>query len=571
MLERLRLLYGDALAERIHGELLALLESHRARIRPRPAPAEPFDQADALLITYADTFQRRGAPPLEALNDFATRHLEGAVSGVHILPFFPYSSDYGFSVKDYLAVDPALGNWDQVDALGARFKLMFDFVLNHVSAGSDWFQAYLHGEAPYDRFFIEVDPATDLSQVTRPRTTPLLTRFDTARGERWVWTTFSPDQVDLNYSNPEVLLRMVDVMLTYVERGADLLRMDAIGYLWKEAGTPSIHLQKTHQVVKLFREVLNSVAPWVAIVTETNVPHADNVSYFGDGDDEAQMVYQFPLAPLVLDAFAQGDASHLNAWAAELRTPSRRTAFFNFLASHDGVGLVPARGFLSDQEVENLAQRARLRGGEVSFKTNPDGGESPYELNATFFDALSDPGAEEAPDIKRTRFLCSQAIMLALAGVPGIYVHSLFGSHNDHAAYARTGWKRDLNHEHLDLAKVEARIADPASEAGAVFAEYLRLLRVRRDQPAFHPNASQRVLDAGSRVFALLRGPRHGQAVVALHNLSADEVAVDPAITSDAGGEAGVDLLTGGRVDTSGSLRLAPYQVLWLSFTGSAP
>jgi sucrose phosphorylase len=571
MLERLRLLYGDAAGERIHGELQALLERHRARIRPRPAASEPFDQTDALLITYGDTFRDQDVAPLAALDRFATAHLEGSVSGIHILPFFPYSSDYGFSVKDYLKVDTTLGTWEQIDALGSRFKLMFDFVLNHVSAEGEWFQAYLRGEPPYDRFFIEVDPATDLSQVTRPRTTPVLTQFDTSRGERWVWTTFSSDQVDLNYANPEVLLRMVDVMLTYVERGADLLRMDAIGYLWKEVGTACIHLPRTHQVVKLFREVLDAVAPWVAIVTETNVPHADNVSYFGDGADEAQIVYQFPLAPLVLDAMARGDASHLNAWAAELRTPSPRTAFFNFLASHDGVGVVPARGLLSGEEVENLARRVRIHGGEVSFKTNPDGSESPYELNTTFFDALSDPAAEEAADIKRARFLSSQAIMLALAGVPGIYVHTLFGSHNDRAAFARTGWKRDLNHEHLNLAEVEARIADPESEAAAVFAEFLRLLRVRRAQPAFHPNATQRVLVAGSEVFALLRGPRQGEAIVALHNLSASEVQLDSAITSEAGGMAGVDLLTGLPVDPGKPLQLAPYQVLWLSFTGSAP
>jgi sucrose phosphorylase len=232
--------------------------------------------------------------------------------------------------------------------------------------------------------------------VTRPRTTPLLTRFETALGPRWVWTTFGPDQVDLNYRNPEVLLRMLEVMLSYVERGAHLLRMDAVAYLWKEVGTSCVHLPQTHQLVKLFRDVLDEVAPTVAIVTETNVPHRDNISYFGDGRDEAQMVYQFPLAPLVLDAFARGDASRLTAWASSLDSPSERTAFFNFLASHDGIGVVPARDLLSESEIAGLARRVLAHGGQVSDKANPDGSVSPYELNATFFDALSDPadGAE---------------------------------------------------------------------------------------------------------------------------------------------------------------------------------
>ena len=400
---------------------------------------------------------------MATLKDFAVRHhLEGRVSGIHLLPFFPYSSDYGFAVKEYLAVRPDLGTWADVEALDRHFQLMFDFVLNHVSAESPWFQGFLQGKEPFRDFFITVDPSTDLSTVTRPRTTPLLTRFETALGPRWVWTTFGPDQVDLNYRNPDVLLRMLEVMLTYVQNGADLLRMDAVAYLWKQAGTSCVHLPQTHQLVKLFREVLDEVAPDVEIVTETNVPHRDNVSYFGDGGDEAQMVYQFPLAPLVLDAFARGDAARLTAWAGKLDLPSERTAFFNFLASHDGIGVVPARDLLSKTEVDTLAARVLAFGGQFSDKANPDGSVSPYELNTTFFDALSDPNdGAEAWSTKLDRFICSQAIMLALAGVPGIYIHSLFGSPNDQAGFARSGWKRDLNHQRLELKEVESALSDP--------------------------------------------------------------------------------------------------------------
>ena len=316
--DRLLELYGPHLGERTAVELDALL----ARFRPRLPGREPGGRNgasnDALLITYGDTLLGDGGSPLAALHEFATRHLKERISGIHLLPFFPYSSDYGFAVKDYLAVREDLGSWADVEGLGADFQLMFDFVLNHVSAESAWFQGFLRGEAPFRDFFITIDPATDLSMVTRPRTTPLLTRFETALGPRWVWTTFGPDQVDLDYSNPEVLVRMLGVMLSYVERGADLLRMDAVAYLWKQPGTSCVHLPQTHQVVKLFRDVLDEVAPKVEIVTETNVPQRDNVSYFGDGRDEAQMVYQFPLAPLVLDAFARGDAARLTAWASSL-------------------------------------------------------------------------------------------------------------------------------------------------------------------------------------------------------------------------------------------------------------
>jgi sucrose phosphorylase len=563
MRERLRFLYGDELGDRTAVELEQLLDRFRGRLGVREPARGGFDQRDAIVITYGDTLLSADRPPLRGLGEFALRHLAGRVSGIHILPFFPYSSDYGFSVIDYERVDAELGDWDDLAPLRPGFKLMFDYVLNHVSAESEWFKAFLRGEPPYDEFFITVDPGTDLSGVTRPRTTPLLTRFETAKGPRWVWTTFSADQVDLNYGNPLVLLRMIEVMLTYVERGARLLRMDAVGYLWKEVGTSCVHLPQAHQVVKLFRDVLDAVAPQVAIVSETNVPHADNVSYFGDGCDEAQMVYQFPLAPLVADALARGDAGHLSRWANELTTPSDQTTFFNFLASHDGVGVVPAKGILSEAAVEDLVRRVRAHGGEASYKTNGDGTDGVYELNSTFFDLLSDPNDEAEPwQRKLDRFICSQAVMLALAGVPGIYVHSLFGSHNDHAGFARSGWKRDLNHERLDLRELERRLADPCSETAQVFIRYARLLDVRRRQPAFHPQAPQRALQLGRTVFALQRGPRKGQTLVALHNLSGSPQTVElPG--SEAGAE-WVDLVTGREMGGSAPERLEPYEVAWL-------
>ncbi len=571
MRTRLRFLYGDEGGDSTYGDLVRLLDQFRERLPTRAETRQPFDERDVILITYGDTIRAADRTPLEALDTFATEHLKGLCSVIHLLPFFPYSSDYGFSVIDYLAVNARLGDWSDITSLHRSFKLMFDFVLNHVSSESEWFHAFLRDEAPYRDFFISVDPNTDLSGVTRPRVTPVLTRFDAERGPIWLWTTFSADQVDLNYANPNVLVRMIEVMLTYVERGADLLRTDAIGYLWKQPGTSSIHLPQTHAVVKLFRDVLDDVAPWVAIVTETNVPHADNVSYFGNGHDEAQMVYQFPLAPLVLDAFRHGDAARLDEWVRGLSTPSDSTTFFNFLASHDGIGVVPARGLLPESDVDALVEQVRTHGGDVSFKTNADGSESPYELNATFFDALSDPLDSGEPwTIKRDRFLCSQAIMLALAGVPGIYVHSLFGSHNDHAGYERSGWKRDLNHESLDLTGLEKTLADSSTESSQVFIGYAQLLRTRRGHEAFHPQSPQASVAFGPGIFALRRGPRAGQTVLALHNIRSDVQRIEYSNLAAAGFQGGADLITGRRVPHGEPLLLDPYEVVWLQASPSA-
>ncbi|MDQ6771896.1 MAG: sugar phosphorylase [Candidatus Dormibacteraeota bacterium] len=559
--QRLQNLYGPEVAARVLPDLEALLERHRRQGGGRPRARTGFTQRDAVLITYADSFIEPGLAPLGALGEFTAAHLQGLFSAVHVLPFFPWSSDYGFAVKDYLAVDPRLGGWDDVAALAGRFRLMFDLVLNHASAESSWFEAYRRDEPPYDRFFLSADPKADLSAVVRPRTTPLLTPFETVRGPRWVWTTFGPDQVDLDYSNPELLLRMIDVLLRYIERGAGLVRLDAVGYLWKEIGTSCIHLPQTHEVVRLLREALDAVAPDVAIVTETNVPHADNVSYFGDGHDEAQMVYQFPLAPLVLDALARGEASRLATWADGLNTRSTEATFFNFLASHDGIGLVPARGLLPEADVAGLVRQVLAHGGQVSTKTDAGGGESVYELNCTWFDAVSDPASSEPATVQRARFLASQAVMLALAGVPGVYVHSLFGSPNDQSGYARSGWKRDLNHERLKMPAVLSDLAGGLTRRAQVFSGLARLLRARRSVGAFHPTAPQRVIEPAPGVLAVLRGPYQGSLVLALHNLSAEPRLVDG---EGLGGLAGAtDLLGGPGVAAGAPVALAPYQVAW--------
>ena len=567
----LAFLYGHEKAARIWPRWQAMLDDFRQRHphpHPHPQPGDRLTERDAILITYADQFRAPGEPPLQTLFRFLEKHFRGVISGVHLLPFFPYSSDDGFSVIDYRRVDPRAGTWEHVARLGATYRLMFDAVINHISRHSDWFQAYLRGEAPYRDFFIEVPPDADLSMVVRPRALPLLTPVNTSRGVRHVWTTFSDDQIDLNYANPEVLLAITDLLLFYVSKGAEIIRLDAIAYLWKEIGTPCIHLPQTHAVVKLWRAVLDAVAPHVILITETNVPHRENVSYFGDGRDEAQMVYQFPLAPLVLHTFQTREAGKLSAWAAGLETPSRETTFFNFIASHDGIGVRPAEGILTAGEMQSLVDQTLARGGQVSYKSNSDGSRSVYELNITLYDFLNDPAAPD-PEMDTRRFLASQAIMLSLAGVPGIYVHSLFGSRNCLECVAQTGRPRSINRQKFDLPALENRLAQPASRAARILKGYLHLLRVRRAHPAFHPASPQRVLSLHPAVFALLRGDRH--PVLCLTNVSPHPVR----LVLD-GNTVGThtpwhDLLGAGRFETASPLELGPYRHVWLSPRGATP
>ena len=581
IIQLLSAIFDAECAERTWQALAARLDAFRAS-HPKlaeqvtPAVADRLTERDAIMITYGDQVSQPGRPPLRALASFLDRHLRGAISGVHILPCFPYSSDDGFSVIDYLKVDPNLGDWDDVAALGEHYRLMFDFVANHVSQHSDWFSAFRRGEAPYRDYFITVDPTLDLSQVVRPRALPLLTPVETADGTRHVWTTFSTDQIDLNYANPQVLLEMTDVLLHYVAHGAEIIRLDAIAYLWKTIGTPCIHLPQAHAVVKLWRAVLDAVAPGVLLITETNVPHADNISYFGapvpetGSTDEAQLVYNFSLAPLTLHALQTGDVSYLSRWAATLKLASPEATFFNFIASHDGFGVVPARGILPETAVQGLVDRTLAHGGQVSYKANPDGSASVYELNITLYDFLNDPAA---PDVETDvrRFLASQAILLSLAGVPGIYVHSLFGSRNCHSCYAETGRARSLNRKKFDRTTLEAGLADPEGHAGRVFDGYRHLLRLRRHEPAFHPLGSQQVLDLGPAVLAVLRiPPGAGRPVLCLVNVSPEPqtVQLGTGFGEMRPGEVYSDLLEPTmhitREDAM-AVDLAGYQVRWLA------
>jgi sucrose phosphorylase len=519
--------------------------------------ASYFSQEDVVLITYGDSLKKEGEAPLATLHAFANQYLKGAISNIHFLPFFPYSSDDGFSVMDFFEIDPALGTWQDVAAIGEDFELMFDYVVNHFSAKGQWFENYLAGRKGFEDFAIEVDPATDLSMVTRPRSLPLLSEYNKKNGQTvHLWTTFSADQIDFDFHSLNVLEQMIDVLLFYADRGATILRLDAIAYLWKEIGTSCIHLPQTHQMVKLFRAVLDRVAPDVIILTETNVPHDENISYFGDGHDEAQMVYNFTLPPLLLYTFVTEDATILSDWAEGLHLASENNTFFNFTASHDGIGVRPLEGILEPGEIETLIEIVKSNDGQVSYKRNPDGSDSPYELNITYVDAI--PG--DRYSIQADKFLASQSIQYALPGVPATYIHSLLGSRNWVEGVRQTGRARTINREKLQIEKLISELKDPDSFRARVFFPYLDLINTRKKQPAFHPNADFEILNIDPKIFGIKRFS-DDQTIVALTNIASESVSISlPAGPADG---TMVDLITGKDVEPS-AIQIDPYQYMWL-------
>ncbi|MYL22465.1 alpha-amylase [Halomonas alkaliantarctica] len=553
----LRLLYGER-ADEVLRRLIVLLE-HQAPPAETQPDAPLWSERDQWLITYANSVLDGDTPPLAVLADCLSTHLRDTFSGVHLLPFFPWSSDDGFSVIHYREVDPALGGWQDVRALSRYGDLAVDLVLNHVSRESLWFVDYLSGSLPGRDYFIEMDPATDLSAVVRPRSTPLLAPIATRRGTRYVWATFSEDQIDLNFANPDVLLEFVGILLFYLQQGARVIRLDAIAYLWKEVGTPSIHLPQTHEIVRLLRAVVEHVAPGTLLLTETNVPHEENISYFGA--DKAHLVYQFPLPPLLLHTLTSGEAGTLATWLSRLPELPPGCRFLNFTASHDGIGVRPLEGMLAPHDIEALTELMHRFGGFVSMRRQPDGSDTPYEINITWFDAMK--GTRRGVDHWQVpRFLCGQQLMLGLQGIPAVYLHTLTGTLNDLEGVERSGRLRSINRRRWQRDELERLLATPSTTTHDVFFALKRLLDVRRREPCFHPDAAQRVLQTPATLLAFERGPlTDGRRLLAIHNVTDTPQPLDAlaGVFNDKRWEDIASHDTWAATDT-----LPPYAGLWL-------
>ncbi len=443
---------------------------------------------------------------------------------------------------------------------------MVDLVINHVSSQHEWFQQFKAGELPGRNYFVTGDPSEDLSQVVRPRSSPLLTPVETATGTRYVWTTFSADQVDVDFENPDVLIEYVKIILAYVQAGARYIRLDAVGFLWKKRGTNCMHLPETHAMVRLFREILQMVDPGIALITETNVPNRENLSYFGNRN-EAHMIYNFSLPPLLLNALLQGRSDHLKTWMMSMPPAPIGCAYFNFTASHDGIGMRPAEGLLTEDEYEQLLDTMRKHGGKISMRTRPDGSQSPYEINISLFDALK--GTVRGEDQWQVeRFLCSQTIMMALEGIPAFYIHSLLATHNYAEGVEKTGHNRTINRYKWDLNTLESALSDPATPHAKVLKELTRLIKIRRQQTAFHPNATQYTLHPlNLALFAFWRQSlTRDQSIFSVHNLSDEPQELRFSDLNLVSTDDWFDLISGDKfADLDTVYILKPYQSVWIT------
>lgn len=556
-----------------------------------------WTQADIAMITYGDTFQKPDEQPLKTLVRVLDTHFEGAINCVHILPFFPWTSDEGFSVLDYSSVNESLGDWCDIRAIAERYRLMGDLVINHGSSRSQWFENFKLGLDPGRDYFMTASPEDDLDQVVRPRTSPLLKEVETAEGTRFVWCTFSHDQVDFDFRNPQLLAEFVGIVRQYLDNGIEIFRLDAVAFLWKKIGTPCINLEETHEVIRLLRTLIEHANPNAMIITETNIPNRENLSYFGNAN-EAHAIYNFSLPPLLVYTLISGNSLYLSQWLMTLPPAQFGTTYFNFIASHDGIGLRPAEGLLSDTEIDQFIATMEARGGLVSWRAGAGGTRKAYEINIALYDALqgtiesagvenravvdagnSTPTAIDnaapveanadrgADGLGRARFICAHAIMLAMEGIPAFYVHSLLATRNDLYRVEHTAQNRSINRHQWQYTALAEQLANSESEHSQVLAELLALIRLRRKQSAFHPNATQYTLQLGTQLFGFWRhGNDRRQSIFCVFNISASP---QPLRLSDLNlvvTNHWQDLISGADYpEGTEVIELAPYQAVWIS------
>ena len=560
---RLQMLYGKEQTVGLMDRLINLLHDFTDNFPPNID--EYWDQNDVILITYGDNIKQQNEAPLRSLHEFLKLHLNDCINCVHILPYFPFSSDDGFAVIDYKVVDPQLGDWSDIERIANDFHLMTDLVINHVSRENLWFIDFLSQKKPGCDYFIDMPEDTNVSSVVRPRNTPVLVPVHTHQGVRHVWATFGEDQIDVNFSNPDVLFEFIAILLLYIKKGSRFIRLDAIAFLWKKLGTRCINLRETHEAVKLLRDIVDVVAPGTVLITETNVPSGENLSYFGNSD-ESHMIYQFTLPPLLLHAIYHGNCQYLSEWASDMPRPQKNCTYLNFIASHDGIGLRPAEGILPTSEVASLVDAMHQYGGFVSMRTGIDGQESPYEINIALFDALK--GTHKGLDkFQVQRFICVHTIMLTLQGIPAIYIHSMTATPNDYGGVEQTERTRSINRHKWDYDQLMKLLNNPGTANAIIFHELKRLIKIRRKQVAFHPDAVQETLNLSSTLFAFWRiSNNQEQRILVVSNLTSEiQTLTLPEHPIPDGSGLWRDLVerTGINKNTT-EIKLYSYQSVWL-------
>ncbi|ABB27201.1 Alpha amylase, catalytic subdomain [Synechococcus sp. CC9902] len=547
--------------EKLSSQLLQIL-SQSSEDHDVPIGSPRWKGDDAVLITYANTVADDAAFGLQSLRGLVNRHLEPFARVIHVLPFLKSTSDGGFAVSSYQKIEQQYGDWSDLSALAEGRRLMADLVLNHVSASHPWVQQFLRNEQPGESCVLEASPDPCWNDVVRPRSSALFTQLSGPNGRRQVWTTFGPDQVDLDWHHPQVLIGFIELLNRLLGHGVRWIRLDAVGFVWKEPNTSCIHLPQAHRLVQVLRYLLDRHGPDGVVVTETNVPEQENLSYLRNGQ-EAHLAYNFPLPPLLLEAAMSGRADLLNGWLTRWPQLPNQTGLLNFTACHDGVGLRPLEGLMADQRVLQLLVGCERRGGLISHRRLNNGEEVPYEINISWWSAMADGGIDPTY-LQRERFLLTQLMIMALPGVPAFYLPALLAAPNDLTRFRRTGHRRDLNRPQFTAQALERRLADPDADVSALLPVLKRALSERAVHLALHPDASMQVLSADRLDRVILQRSYGGETLVAVHNITASRLSLRLGRLGGDVNQPWADCLSGHVFAPHQLHSLEPYAVHWL-------
>ena len=520
-----------------------------------------ISEKTSLVISYGDNIYSSQSSSMKIFQKFFQKNLEKLFDTIHFLPFYPSSSDSGFAVKDHYQIDKKIGNWSDLKKISKSKKIMADVVINHASARGLWFKNFLKRKKPGKDYFLTVNSKFNTSKVVRPRDHKLLKKIKIFEKNDYLWRTFSPDQIDLNFKNPSVLLRFIKIIIYLINNGVTIFRLDAIAYLWKQNGTKCINLSQTHEIIKLLRVVTSLLNVQTLIITETNLPEKENLSYFGK-NNEANWVYNFSLPPLLIHAFLFENSSYLNQWSRKLPSTKHGNCYLNFIASHDGIGIRPTEGILNEKTLSSFLKRLKKNGSKFSYRKVQNKSKKVYEANITVFDALRKSDFDPKGLFFLERYVSAHAIMISFEGIPAVYLNSLFGKSNDEAKYIITGNNRDVNRYKWNFNNITTKLRDKKSKQSIFYRNIGALLEIKRKQKAFHPNASRININLGPKIFCFKRISKDKkQSIICMTNLSSK---IQTPNFKKIGNYR--DLLNSNLKFREGtSLILKPFQTVWLT------
>ena len=520
-----------------------------------------INESTSLVICYGNSVTDGNKKSLKVFNKFYKKYLKNNFNSVHFLPFYPSSSDSGFAVKDHYKIEPRLGSWKDVKIISKNCNVMADLVINHSSARGLWFSNFLKNKSPGKDYFFTVDKNFNSKKVIRPREHKLLKKIKLSNETKYLWRTFSPDQIDLNFKNPKVLIRFIKIIFNLINNGVRIFRLDAIAYLWKENGNTCINHTNTHNIIKFIRLVCNLLKTECIIITETNLPEKENLSYFGN-NDEANWVYNFSLAPILVYSLLFEDSNKITKWSKNFPIAKLNNNYLNFIASHDGIGMRPIEGILSTNTQKKFLSRLKKNGGEFSYRKVQGVRKKVYEANITLFNAFKYSDFDKSGIFGFERYMAAHTIMISFDGIPAIYFNSMFGNSNDNSKYIISGNKRDLNRYRWNKDKIEDHLKDQNSKQNKYYKNMSNILAIRSKQKAFHPNAIRKTLKLGANFFGIKRvSTDNKQSIYCITNMTSklQLLKVNKNIFYKR------NLFNSKLTKKSGKIQFEPFQTVWLT------